>query len=352
MRSLLLVLMLALPVMASAQVAGGGEAADAQGIYSVQLTRSQIQAELTGRIPQADALTRARGKKVSGLSAELPAKWLGLSAADDGRSVPLAFGMSALVPGLGQAYNRTWAKAAVAAGVEAAVLTLWSLKRSKGLSAEDDFRAFAHADWDPGRYATWLNDYTVWVEEVQGHAVTAPAAIVPSGIDFSVPGSWTAAQRASVASFFSQINAIERQSIHEETLATFTHQLPGFGEQQYYELIGKYFQFAPGWGDYPAWRDGDGNFTDAIDPERTGPGNSKPNVSSTFYRYAVDHAGAQDLLRSASRMSTLFVVNHLIAAVDAAVTAKLRNDRIRARMGLAYGPNGEAVPVAVVSVTF
>ncbi|MFT7550024.1 MAG: hypothetical protein ACI9BV_000320 [Rhodothermales bacterium] len=352
MRSLLLVLMLALPVAANAQIAGGSLHArrDAVPITPAGLTRAQIQAELTGRVSHAGARTRGNDESVTATG--LPVGWAVSTAEDVGRSIPLAFGLSALVPGLGQAYNRTWVKAAAALGLEGAVLTLWSLKRTKGLSAEDDFRAFAHAGWDPGRYATWLNDYVVWVEEVQGHAVTAPAAVVPSGIDFSVPGSWTAAQQASVASFFSQINAIERQSIHEETLATFSHQLPGFSEQQYYELIGKYFQFAPGWGDYPAWRDGEGNFTDAIDPERTGPGNSKPNVSATFYRYAGDHADAQDLLRSASRMSTLFVVNHLIAGIDAAVTAKLRNDRIDARMGLSYGPNGEAVPVAVVSLTF
>ncbi|MBO6576558.1 MAG: hypothetical protein JJ896_13100 [Rhodothermales bacterium] len=270
----------------------------------------------------------------------------------DQRSIPLAFGLSALAPGAGQAYNRNWIKAAVAIGLEAAVFTVWSLKRSDGLSAEDDFRAFAHAQWDPVQYAGWLNDYVAYLQADFGHAVSAPAAQAPSGVDFTNPDGWSADQRAAVTSFFRQIQAIERQVFHPETGATFSHQLPGFGEQQYYELIGKYFQFAPGWADYPAWVDGEGNFTAAIDPELTGNGGSKPNVSSTFYRYAEDHAHAQDLLRTASRMSTLFVVNHLVAAIDAAVSAKLHNDRLGANMALLYVPDGPPEPSVSLTLRF
>lgn len=46
------------------------------------------------------------------------------------RSTPLAFGMSAVVPGLGQAYNRHWIKGAVAVAGEAAVLLLMSIPLS------------------------------------------------------------------------------------------------------------------------------------------------------------------------------------------------------------------------------
>ncbi len=268
------------------------------------------------------------------------------------RSVPLAFGLSALIPGAGQAYNQQWKKALVAVGVEAVVLTIWSVTRSRGRSAEDDFRALAHRNWNPGRYATWLNDYVTFLERDFGLTVIGPAVSVPSGIDFSQPGSWSAQELAVVRGMFDQIRAIERQVFHPETGATFTHQLPGFGEQQYYELIGKYFQFAPGWADYPAWIDSEGVFTIAIDPEFTGEDGSKPNVSPMFFSYARDHAGAQDLLRVASRLSTLFVVNHLIAGIDAAVTAKLGNDRIDTRLGLAYGVGGRPTPVAVVSFSF
>ena len=302
-------------------------------------------------IPSEAQTTLSRAE----IRAELLAPGLAEAPADKRnveRSIPLAFGLSALVPGAGQAYNRDWTKAVVAIGLEAAVFTVWSLTRSKGLDAEDDFRAFAHRRWDPAQYASWLNDYVLFLEADYGHSVSAPAAEIPAGIDFSSPDAWSSSERAAVASFFRQIQAIERQVFHPETGATFSHQLPGFGEQQYYELIGKYFQFAPGWDDYPEWVGSDGSFTAAIDPELTGEGGSKPNVSATFYGYARDHADAQDLLRTASRLSTLFVVNHLIAGIDAAVTAKLRNDRISADMALLYVPVGPPEPSISVRVRF
>jgi len=81
----------------------------------------------------------------------------------------------------------------------------------------------------------------------------------------------------------------------------------------------------------------------------TGSDGSKPNVSTTFYSYARDHADAQDLLRRASRISTLLVFNHLLAGIDAAVSAKLFNDRLARQldtyMGLAWDSGGSAVPV-------
>lgn len=262
------------------------------------------------------------------------------------RSVPLAFGLSALVPGAGQVYNRQWIKAAVSLSIEAALITGYAIWRRDGLDGEVAYQAYAHRSWDPARYAMFLNDYKNYLNENSFAEVSAAAAVIPSGIDFTSPERWSASERQAVDAFFNQIRAIERQATHPETGASFSHVLPYFGEQQYYELIGKYFQFAPGWTDYPAWINEDGTYTVAIDPERTGAGGSKPNVSPAFYDYAGDHAAANDLLRRASRLSTLFIVNHLIAGIDAAVTAKLRNDRIDPSFGFSYGPEGAARPTA------
>lgn len=280
----------------------------------------------------------------------------GGSSATEEKNVALAFGASALLPGAGQWLNGQRIKAFVAVGLEAAIITSYVVTRRNGLNEEDAFRDFAHGQWDPAKYASWLNDYREYLNDEHAASITAPPVNVVSGIDLSQPGGWSAADRDRVQEMFNQITAIERQAFHPETGAVFSHQLPDFGDQQYYELIGKYFQFAPGWDDYPAWRDGDDGFLVAIDPELTGPGGSKPNVSDTFYAYARDHADAQDLLRKASRISTLLVVNHVIAGIDAAVSAKLFNDRqarqLDTRMGLAWDPDGRPVPVASMRLTF
>lgn len=271
------------------------------------------------------------------------------------RNVALAFGASALLPGAGQWLNGQRVKAALAVGIEAAIITGYVVTRQKGLDEEDAFRAFAHSRWDPAQYAAWLNDYREYLNMEHAGGITAPPVSIVSGIDLTQPSGWSAADRDQVQQMFDQITAIERQAFHPETGAAFSHQLPDFADQQYYELIGKYFQFAPGWDDYPAWRGSDDSFLAAIDPELTGANGSKPNVSDTFYSYARDHADAQDLLRKASRISTLLVFNHLIAGIDAAVSAKLFNDRqakrLDTRMGLAWDPDGAPVPVASIRWT-
>ena len=268
------------------------------------------------------------------------------------RSIPLAFGLSAVLPGAGQVYNKQYVKAGLALAIEAAAITGYAVLRSRGLDAETAFQAQAHQSWSPAKYATWLNDYADYLNSERGGNVTAPDVSIPGNVDFQHPEAWTAADQASVSSMFSQIRAIERQVFHPETGAAFSHQIPDFSAQQYYELIGKYFQFAPGWEDYSSWRDAEGQFTAAIDPELTGSGGSKPNVSTSFYAYAKDHAHAQDTLREASRISLLFIFNHVIAAIDAGVSSKLHNDRIQSNLGLAYDGTGSPATVVSIRVRF
>ncbi|WP_457651315.1 hypothetical protein [Rhodocaloribacter sp.] len=268
------------------------------------------------------------------------------------RSVPLAFALSAVLPGAGQVYNRQWVKALVGISVEAALITGYAVWRGQGLDEERAYQAFANAQWDPAKYASWLNDYQVFLNQQFNAGISTVDIAVPSGIDFTNPGSWSSADRQVVDAFFSQIRSVERRVFHPETGAAFSHQLPNFGDQQYYELIGKYFQFAPGWRDYPVWVDAEGNFTVAIDPEMTGPNGEKPNVSETFFAYAEDTAHANDLLRRASRLSLLFIVNHLVAGIDAAISSKLHNERIATSFGLTYNPNGAPQPAASIRFSF
>lgn len=276
----------------------------------------------------------------------------GTAMAGTQRSVPLAFVLSAVVPGAGQIYNKQYVKSGIALVIEAAAVTGYSILRNRGLDAETDFQNVAHQNWSPVRYANWLNDYSDYLSSELGAVITAPKIQVVNSVDFTNPSSWSSADQAAVKTLFTQIRAIERQVYHPETGAAFSHQIPDFAAQQYYELIGKYFQFAPGWDDYGNWKDNQGRYTAAIDPELTGTNGSKPNVSSSFYAYAVDHADAQDMLREASRISLLFIFNHIVAAVDAAVSAKLFNNKLESQMGLAYNSFGAPSPIASIRLTF
>ena len=274
--------------------------------------------------------------------------WLDRERRSGRRSVPLAAGMSMLVPGAGQVYNGHLVKAGVALALEAVLIATVVSKHRAGLDAEDKFQAFAHANWNASRYGDWLNDYTDYLNDELGASIDVPRIMTGINVDFAHPELWSSADRAAVRTMFSEINRIERAVFHPETGASFSHQLPPFADQQYYELIGKYFQFAPGWNDYPAWIDGDGNFTSAIDPEQTAPDGSKPNVSNNFRSYARDHAHSQDLLRTASTFGLLVVLNHVVAAIDAAVSAKLHNDGLEP--GVAVSLDGFGKPQATASL--
>lgn len=284
-----------------------------------------------------------------GRSARVPRK--AETSAERRRSVPMAFAASALVPGVGQMYNEQRVKAVAMIALEAALIAGYLVWRNQGMDAEDAYTLYAHEFWDPARYSVWLNDYVDYLEQEQGASIGASAIEVPTGIDFSAPESWSTQERQIVRTFFDEIRAVEGVVYHPETGASFSHKLPYFGEQQYYELVGKYFQFAPGWIDYPVWRQG-GEFTGAIDPELTGPGGTKPNVQGRFREYARDHADANTLLRRASRTSALVVLSHVVSAIDAAIAAKLHNDRLDANLELSYDALDEPLFMASMSWRF
>ncbi|GAB5519228.1 MAG: hypothetical protein RhofKO_14790 [Rhodothermales bacterium] len=253
------------------------------------------------------------------------------------RSVPLALGLSAAVPGLGQAYNRQWVKAVVLLGLEVGLFAANRDWNATGRDLELAFQQRAHIDWDPAKYALWIQDYADYLNTNHGARISGSVAI--ADVDLTQPEAWSDVERALVRTMFEDIRGIEAQSFHVETGATFSHKLPFFAEQQYYELIGKYFQFAPGWRDYGdgadpdatvegrPWRNNDGTYNDRIDPEHK-EGGERIYVSDDFYDYARETAEANDYLRRASRVSAFIVLNHFIAAIDAAVSAKLHNDRL------------------------
>ena len=270
------------------------------------------------------------------------------------RSVPLAFGMSAVVPGLGQAYNKQWVKAGIAFAAEVALIAGYAIWHQKGVDGREAYRGYAHEFWSPVRYADWLNDYKTYLEGL-GTPISSPFITISEdvmGIDLTNPEGWTSAERSALRNLFDQIRTMETNVYHPETNATFSHRLPYFGEQQYYELIGKYYQFAPGWVDYQVWIDAEGNIIESvIDPERTVNG-EKVNVSDRFIDYAQDHGDANDYLLRASRLTVVFFANHFISAIDAALFAKLHNNRLEASVDMTYNQFGEPEPVAKLTYSF
>ena len=261
--------------------------------------------------------------------------------------MPLALGLSVVVPGLGQAYNRQWIKAAAGLAIEAALITGYFVWRDRGLAGEAAYIDYAHRHWSAAKYAQWLEDYTAYLPGLDRAEIPVP------DVDLAAPETWTPEDRRDVRDFFTAIRAVERETYNIGTGASFSHVLPYFAEQQYYELIGKYYQFAPGWNDYAPWLDEDGNPIPAvIDPARRTADGGRPNIQGRFNEYRRDHASANNLLRRASRASALVLANHFFAAVDAAIFAKLHNNRLDADVRLGYDLDGRPQPTAALRLRF
>jgi len=139
----------------------------------------------------------------------------------------------------------------------------------------------------------------------------------------------------------------------EYTEKDFTHTLPDTKSQQYYEMIGKYDQFRGGWDDY--W--------DRVDTDSNGILDTDGQVyyeilefSHTIIRddgsidsiFVVDHvspnrlkyngmrAKANDLLNQANQFVVFSILNHLLSAVDAALSANRYNKRKASEMWLTF----------------
>lgn len=247
------------------------------------------------------------------------------------RSIAKAFALSALVPGAGQVYNGSWWKAGVAIAAEAALITAYVTWKNRGNDGVDVYKAYAHANWSPVKYAEWLNAYSGY----PGPDIPLPSLTTS---DFMHPETWTETERAEVHAFFNEIRAAERQASSLKTGAGFSHVIPYFGEQQYYELIGKYFQFAPGWADY------------SYEPDAYAETVMPPDAQ--FYYYAGIHADANDYLRKSSWAGAFVIVNHFVSAAEAAVSAKLHNMSLRTKTAMKTGPFGEPVATTAIVLGF
>ena len=216
---------------------------------------------------------------------------------DQKKSVWLAVGLSAVLPGAGEFYSGSYIKSAAFIAVEAAAITLGLIYNKKGNDQTNYFQNYADAStgWSPLRYAQWTlvhikelnpnlnaSDYenkVIQNGQVNWNEMHALEIAVAgrNGMDGQVPGSY------------------------------YSHQLPTYRSQQYYELIGKYPQFAVGWYEFSG--------TDLNKPFIYGD-----PLPKQFLDYSVMRGKANDFYDVAAKAVLVVVVNHIVSAIDAAWT--------------------------------
>ena len=210
----------------------------------------------------------------------------------DKKSPVLAGFLSLLVPGAGEIYSGEYLKAGIFVALEAAVITTAVIYDNKGDRKTNEFQDYADAynnpnhNWSVVRYAEWL---------VQYEGADRSKIIISDDPNLA---PW---------------DRVNWEALNEAESGS--HKLAPHGEQQYYELIGKYHQYSSGWNDF------------------TGGGNDNL-VSSNFLFYAKMRGDANDLYSVASTAVVGIYVNHFLSALDAVWSSIQHNKDLAVKLRL------------------
>lgn len=208
----------------------------------------------------------------------------------------LAATFSILLPGSGQFYNESYWTMAAFLVVETAAILLASKWDSKGDLQTKKFQAYADENWSPVKYARFTVNNIARIL-----AITNPSKN-PDDLEvykvFNPDGS---------------LNWYHLNRVESEIGGYYSHKLALPGEQQYYEMIGKYAQFNPGWKEFP-----DTLFFKFGDP-----------LTSQFLYYAKMRGKANDYYAVASTFVKIIVANHFLSAIEAAYGSYLYNKNMK-----------------------
>jgi hypothetical protein len=248
------------------------------------------------------------------------------SSKPENRSAGLAFLGSLALPGLGQAIvNDQWIKTGVFIAIEGLSVYAHFKNQSLGRDLERSYWEYVETGWSAAKYVKFLVDH---------HNFHYPGSPM-SYNDLATPGSNLAAlinsgnYPANVRQEWPLIDLQKLRQLEARTLYggnsgnAFSHFLPDYGSQQYYELVSKYFQFGPGWKD----------FTVAVNQVSW----EKDGMSTAWLDGAAKSKRFNDRLRTARNMASIVFVNHAVSAFDALFSARLHNHRIETAFSPANG---------------
>jgi len=215
---------------------------------------------------------------LSNYKSDLPVN-LNIIQTENKKSPLLAGLFSAILPGAGEFYAESYYKSAIFFAMEAALVTVAVIYNKKGDDKTTEFENYAdnvtdNSGWSVVRYALWINQYKGKNIQINPNTNLKPWERV----------NWN------------ELNAVERE------INGFSHTLARHGDQQYYEMIGKYHQFSPGWWDY---KGGSNNF----------------EISPSYAYYSGLRGDANDLYNVSTKAVVGIYVNHFLSVLDAVWSA-------------------------------
>jgi hypothetical protein len=207
---------------------------------------------------------------------------------------------SLILPGSGEFYAGSYLKAAIFVAVEAAAITTALVYNHKGDNQTQFFQNYANQHWSASRYAYWTAKNL--------------KTLAPSMSSQDVTRYQTAFSDPNSSVSWSLMNQMEAEIGSDPDAHGYTHQLPPQGEQQYYELIGKYSQYSHGW-----------DTSNLSDPDYH-------TLTSQFLWYAGQRGQANHYYSIGSTGVAFIYINHFLSAIDGVWSVDRYNNTIAMNM--------------------
>jgi hypothetical protein len=202
----------------------------------------------------------------------------------EGKKTPILAGiMSLVIPGSGEIYTGHYYEGAVFLAIDAAAISLACKYNLRGNHQTIDFQNFADQNWSVVRYAEWIANRLKLDPAKYIKTTTNPNGWIDTNSAHGAPWqrvNWTA------------LNAYEDS-------VQFSHQLAPYGDQQYYELVGKYHEFNAGWVTY------------------TGGDDYYNNTPAIVYAYENMRGNANSSYNVSAKWVIAIYINHVLSAANA-----------------------------------
>ena len=280
---------------------------------------AQLKSDLAGNIIKVEDLPAERDLSINDFSFQQNSN--GFINAQ--RRVPgVAFLSSAVLPGSAQAANGKWARAGVYLAVEAFSIFYYINRNNVAKDQERAYEAFTHKEWSVVAYAQWLIGYYDNNGLSNDKLDQLRSMVEGLNPDFS-----------DTRNDWNKVNIRLLQQIERETKLVcgkcgngdFSHVLPAYGSQQYYELISKYYQFEGGWSDFYAENVAVNN------PDYNYLYDNEGDLASPLFLLGAERADRfNNNYRRAGNILNLLVINHVVSAFDALFSVKLKNAKLQA----------------------
>lgn len=221
---------------------------------------------------------------------------------------------SALIPGSGQMMQGKWVKGASFLMIEALAVYLAIDRKNEAQRLERLYHKLGDSNFSVALYADWIVRYNQHFGfDVNLQDVAAAGVVIDlENLSTNMRDHWNLVD-------IEKLRALEMSTLFGGNSGNaFSHVMPDYGSQQYYELMSKYFQFGPGWTD----------FSLAPGPVVWG----KVSMSQLWFQHGAYNRDFNDAYRFSANMVNLIVLNHFVSFFDALIGSRKQNISFSADM--------------------